>query len=97
MSRFRFVVPSLLAISIAGTAYGQISKADNLPAKVVLAKNERAGTWQAPEEGVQAPLWPASTPLAKPDPAIGLRGPVMGRDLWEEVNGIGRAMSPGPQ
>lgn len=67
MSRFRFVVPSLLAISIAGTAYGQISKADNLPAKVVLAKNERAGTWQAPEEGVQAPLWPASTPLAKPD------------------------------
>jgi acetyl esterase/lipase len=67
LSRFRFVVPSLLAISIAGTAYGQISKADNLPAKVVLAKNERAGTWQAPEEGVQAPLWPASTPLAKPD------------------------------
>ena len=67
MSRFRFVVPSLLAISIAGAACGQISKANNLPAKVVLPKNERAGTWQAPKEGVQTPLWAASTSLAKPD------------------------------
>jgi len=67
LSRFRFVVPSLLAISIAGAACGHISKANNLPAKVVLPKNERAGTWQAPKEGVQTPLWAASTSLAKPD------------------------------
>lgn len=67
MSRFWFVGPSLLAISIAGAAYGQIRKADNLPDKVVLPKNERAGIWQAPADGVQMPLWPASMPLAKPD------------------------------
>lgn len=67
MSLSRFVVPSLVAISIAGTACGQISKAETSPAKEVLAKNERPGVWQPTEGGVQIPLWPASTPLAKPD------------------------------
>ena len=67
MSRFRFVVPSVIAIGITGAAYGQISKNDNSPSKVVLPKNERAGTWLPAKDGVQIPLWPASTPLAKPD------------------------------
>lgn len=67
MSRFRFVVPSLLAIGIASGAYGRINKNDTAPSKVVLPKNERAGIWQPAKDGVQVPLWPASMPLAKPD------------------------------
>jgi len=67
LSQFRFVVPSLIAIGIASAAYGQISKNDNSPPRVVLLKNERAGTWQPPKDGVQMPLWPASTPLVTPD------------------------------
>ena len=32
-----------------------------------LPKNERAGVWQAPANGIQIPLWPADVALAKPD------------------------------
>ncbi|WP_294212901.1 alpha/beta hydrolase [uncultured Sphingomonas sp.] len=32
-----------------------------------LPKNERVGVWQAPEGGVQIPLWPAEVALRKPD------------------------------
>jgi acetyl esterase/lipase len=60
-------VPSFLALGIAGAACGQAGKSDSAPAQVVLPKNERAGVWQSPADGVQVPLWPASTPLAKPD------------------------------
>ena len=67
MSRFRFIVPSLLAIGIAGAAYGQISNTSSSPPKIVIPKMERAGIWQAPAGGVQMPLWPESTPLATPD------------------------------
>lgn len=67
MSRFRFVMPSLLAIGIAGVACGQASKPDNAPAQVVLSKNERVGIWQPTDGGIQTPLWPAGMPLAKPD------------------------------
>lgn len=67
MSRLGLLLPSLLAISIAGAACGQISKPDIEPANPVLPKNEQAGIWQPPPDGVQIPLWPASTPLAKPD------------------------------
>jgi acetyl esterase/lipase len=67
LSRFRVFVPSLLAIGIAGAACGQMSKPDNSPAKGIVPKMERAGVWQATASGVQMPLWPASTPLAKPD------------------------------
>lgn len=67
LSRSRFVVPSLLAIGIAGAASGQISKADSAPAKVIIPKMERAGVWQPTANGIQMPLWPAGTLLAKPD------------------------------
>lgn len=67
MSRFRFVVPCFLALGIAGAACGRTGKTDNAPAKVVIPKMERAGVWQPGAGGVQMPLWPASTPLAKPD------------------------------
>ena len=67
MSRFWFVVPSLVAAGIAGAAYGQASKANTTPPRAVLPKNERVGIWQPTQGGVQMPLWPATTPLAKPD------------------------------
>lgn len=67
MLRFRFVTPVLLVIGIAGAACGQISKPETSPATTVLPKNERAGVWQPSDGGLQTPLWPASTPLAKPD------------------------------
>lgn len=67
MSRFRFVMLPLLAIGIADAVYGQIAKPDNPPSKVVVPKMERVGVWQPAAGGVQMPLWPASTPLAKPD------------------------------
>ncbi|WP_267435345.1 alpha/beta hydrolase [Sphingomonas sp. GM_Shp_1] len=67
MSRFLLVVSSILALGLGGTAYGQASKSDDAPARQVLPKNERPGVWQPPEGGVQNPLWPATTPLAKPD------------------------------
>jgi len=67
LSRFRFVVPSLLAIGIAGAACGQISTTAKSAAKVVIPKMERAGVWQPTAGGIQIPLWTANTPLAKPD------------------------------
>ena len=94
MSRFRFVVPSVLAIGIAGAACGQISKTDNSPANVIIPKMERAGIWQPTGGGVQIPIWPASTPLAKPDSGDP-RESVTAQDLWEGAIGIGRATSPG--
>ncbi|AOH86090.1 xylanase [Sphingomonas panacis] len=63
----RFIIPSILAVGIAGAACGQIIKPSTSPANTALPKNERAGVWQPPQGGVQTPLWPASTPLAKPD------------------------------
>ena len=67
MPRMRFVVTSLLAVGIAGAAYGQINKTDSPPAEVAIPKMERAGVWQPTAGGVQTPLWPAGSPLAKPD------------------------------
>jgi acetyl esterase/lipase len=52
---------------MGGAACGQISNTSSSPPKVVIPKMERAGVWQAPAGGVQLPLWPESTPLAKPD------------------------------
>jgi acetyl esterase/lipase len=67
LPRVRFVLPSLLAFGIAGAACGQSNKPDAPAATTELPKNERAGIWQPTPGGVQIPLWPASTPLAKPD------------------------------
>ncbi|MDX5985479.1 alpha/beta hydrolase [Sphingomonas echinoides] len=67
MSRFRFVVCSLLTFFIAGAASGQTAKSDSAPARVHIPKDEREGVWQAPAEGTQVPLWSANVALAKPD------------------------------
>ncbi|WP_235513199.1 MULTISPECIES: alpha/beta hydrolase [unclassified Sphingomonas] len=39
----------------------------NDKAAAPLPKNERVGDWQAPDGGIQTPLWSADTVLAKPD------------------------------
>lgn len=65
--RFRFVMSALVAIGIASAACGRVGTSDDAPEKIVLPKNERAGVWQPTQDGVQVPLWPVGTPLAKPD------------------------------
>lgn len=67
VSRFRFFWSCLLAIGIAGATCAQIARIDGASPKVVVPKMERAGVWQPDADGEQLPLWPASTPLAKPD------------------------------
>lgn len=67
MSRFRFLVPFLLAVGMASVAHGQRSGPDAALAQSALPRNERAGIWQPGTDGEQIPLWPAGTPLAKPD------------------------------
>lgn len=52
---------------MAGAACGHTSKSENSPADAGIPKMERAGVWQPTAGGVQMPLWPASTRLAKPD------------------------------
>jgi acetyl esterase/lipase len=60
-------VPSVVAIGIAGAACGQTTSPKTSLANTGLPKNERAGVWQPTQDGIQMPLWTASTPLAKPD------------------------------
>jgi len=85
LSRFRFIAPSLLAICIAGAAFGQARKTD--AARVEIPKVEREGVWQPTAGGTQVPLWPANVPLAKPDTgdhpeATGNGGSLVGGRKW---------------
>lgn len=87
MLRFRFVVPSLLAIGIAGAACGQTSKSNSSPAKIEVPKVEREGVWQPTTAGTQVLLWPANVALAKPDTgdhpeATGNGSPLVGGRMW---------------
>lgn len=67
MPQFRFVVPSLLAVGLAGAACGQASKNDTPPDRIEVPKVERKGVWQPTAGGTQVPLWPANVALAEPD------------------------------
>ncbi|WP_232318404.1 alpha/beta hydrolase [Sphingomonas sp. TDK1] len=60
LSRSRLVPLLCLLLGAAGPVAGQ-------SAPTALPKNEQVGVWQPRDAGVQMPLWPASTPLAKPD------------------------------
>ena len=87
MSRFRAIVPSLLALGIAGAACGQASKIDSSPARVEVPKVEREGVWQPTPGGTQVPLWPANVALAKPDSGdrretTGNGSPLVGGRKW---------------
>lgn len=81
------VIPTLLAIGIAGAACGQASKTDSSPAQVVVPKVEREGVWQPTPGGTQVPLWPANVALAKPDSGdrpetTGNGSPLVGGRKW---------------
>ena len=87
MSRFRFVMPSLLAIGIAEAACGQVGKSGGPPPKIEVPKVEREGVWQPTAAGTQLALWPVNVPLAKPDTgdhpeATGNGSPLVGGRKW---------------
>lgn len=95
MSRFRFVVPSLLALGLAGAASGQASKNDTPPGKIEVPKVERKGVWQPAAGGAQVPLWPTKVALAKPDTgdeteATGNGSPLVGGRMWHWASYVTR-------
>lgn len=95
MSRFLFVVPSLLALGLAGAACGQASKNDSRPDKIEVPKVERKGVWQPTAGGTQVPLWPANVALAKPDTgdkaeATGNGSPLVGGRMWHWASYVTR-------
>jgi acetyl esterase/lipase len=87
LSRFRFVVPSLLLFGIAGAAGGQAIKSSSAPARINVPKVEKEGVWQPAPGGTQVPLWPETVALAKPDTgdhpeATGNGSPLVGGRMW---------------
>ena len=95
MSRFRFVVPSLLALGVAGAACGQVIKNETFPKKIEVPKVERKGVWQPTAGGTQVPLWPANVALAKPDTGDEAEGtgngsPLVGGRMWHWASYITR-------
>ena len=95
MSRFRCVVPSLLALGLAGAACGQASRSDTPTDRIEVPKVERKGVWQPTAGGTQMPLWPASVALAKPDTgdeaeATGNGSPLVGGRKWHWASYVTR-------
>jgi len=87
LSRFRFVVPSLLLLGITGAAGGQAIKSSIVPARINVPKVEHEGVWQPAPGGTQVPLWPEAVALAKPDTgdhaeATGNGSPLVGGRMW---------------
>ncbi len=80
MPPFRLIGPLGLALAIANPATGQTGR-------ITVPKVEREGIWQPGRGGTQIPLWPAGTPLAKPDSgdhpeATGNGSPLVGGRKW---------------
>lgn len=96
MSRARFVVPSLLALGLAGAACGQATKKDAQPEKSIeVPKVEKKGLWQPTAGGKQIPLWPADVPLLKPDTGDEAEGtgngsPLVGGRKWHWASYVTR-------
>jgi len=95
LSRFRFVMPSLLAIGIAEAACGQVGKSGGPPPKIEVPKVEREGVWQPTAAGTQVALWPVNVPLAKPDTgdhpeATGNGSPLVGGRKWYWASYVSR-------
>lgn len=95
LSRFRFVVPSLLVLGLAGAACGQSSKSDTPPDRIEVPKVERKGVWQPTAGGTQVPLWPANVALAKPDTGDEAEGtgngsPLVGGRKWHWASYVTR-------
>jgi len=90
-----FMMPSLLAIGLAGAACGQASKSDISQARIEVPKVERKGVWQPTAGGTQVPLWPASVALAKPDTGDEAEGtgngsPLVGGRMWHWASYVTR-------
>jgi len=95
LSHFRAVLPSLLAIGLAGAACGQSSKPDASLQRTEVPKVETEGVWQPSAGGTQIPLWPEGVPLTKPDSgdhpeATGNGSPLVGGRKWHWASYITR-------
>lgn len=95
MTRFRSVVPSMIALGLAGAADGQARKNDTPPGGIEVPKVERKGVWQPTAGGTQVPLWPANVALAKPDTgneaeATGNGSPLVGGRMWRWASYVTR-------
>jgi hypothetical protein len=96
LSRFRFVVPSLLALGLAGAACGQATKSDAPSDKrIEVPKVEKKGLWQPTAGGKQIPLWSADVPLLKPDTGdeaerTGNGSPLVGGRKWHWASYVTR-------
>lgn len=95
MPRLRLILPTLVAIGIAGAACGQASKSGAPTAPIEVPKVEREGVWQPTAGGVQVPLWPADVALAKPDTgdhpeATGNGSPLVGGRKWHWASYVTR-------
>ena len=95
MPRPRNILPTLIAIGIAGAACGQASAPDTATARIEVPKVEREGVWQPTAGGVQVPLWPADVILAKPDTgdhreATGNGSPLVGGRMWHWASYVTR-------
>ena len=96
MSRFRYIVPSLLlALGFAYVVSSNAANSDISPARVEVPKVEREGVWQPSADGTQVPLWPANVTLAKPDTgdhpeATGNGSPLIGGRKWHWASYVTR-------
>jgi len=93
--RFQLIVPTLVALGLAGPAFAQASKSDTSAEKIEVPKVERKGVWQPTAGGAQVPLWPANVALAKPDTgdeaeATGNGSPLVGSKMWHWASYVTR-------
>ncbi len=96
MSRFGFVMPSLLALGLAGAACGQAIRGNALTdERIDVPKVEKKGIWQPTAGGKQIPLWSADVPLLKPDTGDEAEGtgngsPLVGGRKWHWTSYVTR-------
>lgn len=96
--RSAFLLSPLLIACIAGTSEQQTGPAarhGSTAARVTVPKVERPGVWQPTPGGTQIALWPADTPLAKPQTgghpeATGNGSPLVAGRKWHWASYITR-------
>ena len=87
LSRFRFILPAVLAIGIGGAVCSRTDQTGSSTARVEVPKIEREGVWQPTAGGTQVPLWAADVPLTQPDSGdhpetTGNGSPLVGGRKW---------------
>jgi acetyl esterase/lipase len=93
--RLRYASVFLLAVGIAGIAFGQANVPDSTRARVEVLKEETVGVWQPTPGGTQVLLWPQNVVLAKPDTgdqeeATGNGSPLIGGRRWHWASYVTR-------